>query len=159
MTLMDAFVAQGYDSRTLATLNDCRFYLGASHLSHITTACGSRIDARCWQGKQHLSDMRPKLINTHRPTQKDWDTWRESLRETFLFQDVSHLRLRQALGQWKQRSSPTWKWWKQPNTRALYERTAEGTWRKWTRIPRRYPQDKYKSPIDIEAAFLPIGLI
>jgi hypothetical protein len=158
-SLMDAFVAQGFDDKRLITLNECRIYLGASHLSHISTACGSRVDERCWQGKQHHSDMRSKLIHTHRPTQKDWEIWRESIRSTFLLPEVRHLRLRQALGPWMQRTSATWKWWKHPTTRALYERDYDGSWRKWTRTHRRFPQDKYKSPSNIETAFLPTNLI
>jgi hypothetical protein len=157
--LMDAFIAQGYNEAKLTILNECRFYLGASHVSHISTACGSRIDKRCWQGKQHQADMRPRLIHTHRPTQKHWDIWRESLRETFLFSDVTHLRLRQTLGAWKQASSPTWKWWKHPTTRSLYERNPDGTWRQWTRTHRRFPQDKFKNPCSIDAVFLPTNLI
>jgi exonuclease III len=158
-SLMDAFVAQGYDSKKLTVLNECRFYLGASHVSHIATACGSRIDKRCWQGKQHRSDMRPKLIHTFRPTKKDWEIWQEAVRETFLLPNVQHLRLRQALGPWLQKSSATWKWWKSPTTRTLYERNEDGTWRKWVRTHRRFPQDKFMSPSGIDAIFVPSNLI
>jgi hypothetical protein len=159
VSLMDAFVAQGFGEQCLITLNECRLYLGASHLSHISTACGSRIDQRCWHGKQHLSDMRPRLIHTYRPTMKDWETWRESIRSTFLFPEVQHLRLRQALGEWINKSAVTWKWWKHPTTRSLYERNQDGTWRKWTRTHRRFPQDKFRTPSNVDAIFLPSNLI
>jgi hypothetical protein len=127
--LMDAFVAQGYDAATLTTLNECHFFLGVSHLSHISTACGSRLDKRCWEGKQHHADLRPKLNHTYRPTIKDWEVRRESLRETFLLPNVSHLRLRQPLGLWLKRSSTTWIWWKHPTTRTLYEKCVNGMWK------------------------------
>jgi hypothetical protein len=41
ISLMDAFVAQGCKDKTLMVLNECRFYLAASHLSHISLACGN----------------------------------------------------------------------------------------------------------------------
>jgi hypothetical protein len=79
VALMDAFVAQGYDSEILTCLNGCRLFLGASHLSRLSTACGARIDNRCWQGKQHLSDLHPTLIKTHRPATDVWAIWRQAL--------------------------------------------------------------------------------
>jgi hypothetical protein len=106
VSLMDAFVAQGYSAKTLTILNECRFWLAASHLSHITTACGKRIDKQCWEGKRHAVDMRPRLIHTYRPTTKDWEIWQEKIRETFLFAETTHLRLRQVLGPWIQRHHP-----------------------------------------------------
>jgi hypothetical protein len=71
MSLIDAFVAQGYNAKTLTVLNECCFWLAASHLSHITSACGLRIDKRCWEGKRHAEDMQPRLIHTYRSTAKD----------------------------------------------------------------------------------------
>jgi hypothetical protein len=44
VAIMDAFVAQGYDIGKLIGLNKCCLFLGASHLSHLTTACGTRIN-------------------------------------------------------------------------------------------------------------------
>jgi hypothetical protein len=70
--LMDAFVAQGYDQGMLITLNECRFYLAASHLSHISTANGTQIENKCWEGRQYMSDKRPKRIHTYKPTYKQW---------------------------------------------------------------------------------------
>ncbi|MGL5936571.1 MAG: endonuclease/exonuclease/phosphatase family protein [Cetobacterium sp.] len=127
VALMDAFVAQGYDAKTLTTLNECRFWLAASHISHISTACGIRIDRRCWDGKQHRADMRPKLIHTHRPTKTAWEIWRAKLREMFLVQGATHLRLRTGLGTWLKQSSPTWKWWKHQPSQTLYEKCQDGS--------------------------------
>jgi hypothetical protein len=132
VVLMDAFVAQGYDAKTLTTLNECRFWLSASHLSHISMACGLRLDKRCWEGKQHRADMQPKLIHTYRPTTKVWEIWRAKLQETFLIHGVTHLRLKTGLGTWLQQTSPTWKWWKHQPSKKLYERRKDGSWRRWT---------------------------
>jgi hypothetical protein len=110
VAIMDAFVAQGYDEERLMCLNECCLHLWASHLSHLVTSCGARIDNRCWQGKQHLSDLRPKLIKTHCSSTEAWAEWRRAIRETFLFPDATHLRLQKPLGPWKEAASPTWKW-------------------------------------------------
>jgi hypothetical protein len=158
VSLMDAFVAQGYSEETLRILNECRFWLAASHLSHITTACGQRVDAQCWQGKRHTADMRPRLIHTYRPTTKNWELWQEKIRDTFLFPGVTHLRLRQALGPWIQSTSPTWRWWKHPASQTLYERHDNGTWRRWTRLPRRSDHDKFRNPTQIDKEWLPNNL-
>jgi hypothetical protein len=130
VALMDAFVAQGYDRAMLTCLNDCRLFLGASHLSHLSTACGARIDNRCWQGKHHLSDLRPKLIQTHRPSTDAWVMWRKALSESFLTPHETHLRLRTPLGPWKKTTSPTWKWWKHPSSPYIYKKMENGQWKK-----------------------------
>jgi hypothetical protein len=98
VALMDAFVAQGYDSKMLTCLNECHLFLGASHLSHLSTTCGARIDNRCWQDKHHLSDLRSTLIRTHRSSTDAWKMWRQARRESFLTKNETHLRLRTPLG-------------------------------------------------------------
>jgi hypothetical protein len=158
VSLMDAFVAQGYSAKTLKILNECRFWLAASHLSHISTACGSRIDTRCWEGKRHEADMRPRLIHTYKPTAKDWTVWQEKVRETFLYAEVTHLRLKQALGPWLQPTSATWRWWKHQASQTLYERQEDGGWRKWTKIPRQFDNDKFRNPTPIDREWLPDNL-
>ncbi|MGL5936607.1 MAG: hypothetical protein ACRCZI_13415, partial [Cetobacterium sp.] len=157
--LMDAFVAQGYDTKTLTTLNECRFWLAASHLSHISTANGLEIDTRCWEGKQHAADMRPRVIHTFHPKEKDWRVWREKVRETFLHPNTDHLRLRQPLGRWKAPVSATWKWWKHQQSQTLYEQRDAGGWNKWVRVPRRHQQEKFKDPVAIDSICIPQGLV
>jgi hypothetical protein len=108
--LMDAFVAEEYDQKTLIILNECRLYLRVSHLSQISTACGQHVDEQCWSGAQQLSAMRKPLIKTYRPTRKDWGVWQQALQTTFLQLDAEDLRLKNPLGPWLQRKSTTWKW-------------------------------------------------
>ncbi|MGL5935588.1 MAG: hypothetical protein ACRCZI_08185, partial [Cetobacterium sp.] len=159
VSLMDAFVAQQLDAKTLEKLNECRLYLGASHLSHISMACGKRIDPRCWKGKKHHADGRPSLIHTYRPTKKTWELWQKTLRTTFLNPTEQTLDLVNPLGLWLSNESPTWNWWSHNTTHTLYERTPEGTWQKWTRTTRRYRQQKFKDPVMADRETIPSNMI
>jgi hypothetical protein len=150
-SLMDAFVAQGYDKDTLTILNECRFWLrlAASHLLHIAAACGMMNDNRCWEGKRHAADMRPQLIHTYKPKAKNWKIWQRKIRETFLHENVTHLRLQTALGHWLQPTSLTWRWWKHQPSQTVYKCKEDGTWCKWTKLSQRYNQDKFCNPTPI----------
>ena len=155
ISLMDAFVAQNLDAPTLNILKECRFYLGATHLSHISSACGSRLDPRCWKGKPTRSTTLDRRIHTYRPTTDDWKKWRTAIRQAFLFPNVTHHRLRQTLGAWTKHRDPQWIWWKHQASRTLYEQRSPNQWYRWTRVPRQFHQDKFKAPQPVEQQLIP----
>ena len=132
--LMDAFIHHTHDTSILQELNDCRMFLQATTLSHISTADGHNIQHHAWYGTEpSLVQTPPSWPKTYRPNANAWITWQQYLRQAFLFPHATHKQLRQPLGHWTTTRDTTWPWWHHLHNDTLYERLPQDTWRIWTR--------------------------
>ena len=156
--LTDAFIEQGFEDHELIQLQDCRLYLKATTLAHITTACGSRIEDRAWQGKQSIQQHPPQWINTHNPGYRQWNLWRRALRACFLPHDQETTRLKQPLGPWHAHAEDKWIWWKHTASPTLYQLLQDGSWCKWEQAPLRNFRSKYHNPTPMDSTDVPANI-
>jgi len=140
--LMDIFVQHDFDVETLRILNECRLCLHITTVADITEADGSAITQEAWEGKrtQRCSHNWPKTTSL---SADEWQTWREALCRTILFQHQQDKQLQQALGCWATAQDDEWLWWFDASQDAIYEKQPHRANRKWIRsnpnqVSRRY---------------------
>jgi hypothetical protein len=155
--LMDAFIAMKYDDATLITLNNCRMFLNATLISHISTVDGLRIDASIWKDCRPIRLASKGWPNTYQPSTSDWVLWRSKLRETFLDPHATHLKLRTPLGTWTA-SNEDHLWWYSPTHDAVFQRTDTVSWYQWPRHNCRSRHPSYQHPSPVSTDEIPLDL-
>lgn len=128
--LMQLFYHNGARGPVLLTLNYCRLFLKAFHLSDITDFSGTHITDSAWQGN-------PSSIPTNsfswpkqgKPSTSAWCTWRGFLSQHVM---ARHRMLRRPLGLWLNVGNR--KWFFNPEDERLYENRGINWWY-YDRVP------------------------
>ena len=117
---MDAAIQKPLCSQELQILQKCRLYLGATTLSDICTAHGSRIDEDIWNGRRSRSTSSSR-IPALSPSQDEWVVWQSILMKLFLQPHTQTRRLRQPMGPWHTPTDTQWSWYRDPAADTVFE--------------------------------------
>jgi hypothetical protein len=158
--LMDAFVDQGFDTDSLAMINECRLFLHAITLADICTADGLALDLSVWLGQRSYNRRYEdsRWIRTCDPGPSYWRVWQQAIRQTFLFPLQQHLRLRVPLGLWFDHKEEEWKWWVDPVSLKLFCRHGQDTWSRASGRRQVGQRTLYNTDTPICAQRVPLGL-
>jgi hypothetical protein len=122
--LMQLFCNNGARGSLLATLNRCRLFLKAFHLSDITDFSGKYITDMVWQGtSSSFVTNNFTWPQQGKPSTAAWHIWREFLSQNLT---VWHRNLRSPLGPWI--TSDDWNWFLNLEDERLYEKRGDEWW-------------------------------
>jgi hypothetical protein len=126
------FYNKGARGPTLASLNKCRLFLKAFHLSDITDFSGRYIMDMAWHGTASSSALNNLIWPAQgKPSTQDWHIWRDFLHCHLIDR---HRTLRSILGPWQ--ATDSWRWFLSMEDYRLYEKR-DGEWWYYLKVPSR----------------------